>query len=88
MEENGDDEEKLKAKVIRRKLLLRTDQELKTKKNLNVKIDSKTIQELNQAYNSYTILLSEASPIYSNYVQIIQEIYPIMSHREIKPKHS
>ena len=86
MEENGDDEEKLKAKVIRRKLLLRTDQELKTKKNLNVKIDSKTIQELNQAYNSYTILLSEASPIYSNYVQIIQEIYPIMSHREIKPK--
>ena len=80
---NNNNNENLKAKKIRRILLLQTDQELKknSKKYSNIKINSKSIKQLNQAYNSYKILLSEASSIYSNYVQIIQKIYPDKSEQ-------
>ena len=58
MNEIGDEKENLKAKKIRRILLLKTDQDLKNNdKRANIMINSKTIQELNQAYNSYKILL-------------------------------
>ena len=72
MNESPIDQENLIAKKIRRFLLLKTNQELKvnTQKNINIMINTKTLQELNQAYNSYQILLSEASPIYFNYVEI------------------
>ena len=78
MDNIDNDEENKKAKKVRRILLLKTDQELKknSKRYLNIMINSKTIQELNQAYNSYKILLSESSPIYSNYVQIYDNMFP------------
>ena len=90
MNENDNDKEISKAKKIRRILLLKTDQELKlnSKKNANIKINSKTIQELNQTYNSYKILLSESTSIYSNYVQIIQRMYPDNSFKEKKEKET
>ena len=48
MDESKGEPEILKAKKLRRTLLLITDKELKsnTKRDLNFKIDSKTIQEL------------------------------------------
>ena len=86
--DSNNNKENLKAKKIRRILLLQTDQELKknSKRYSNIKINSKSIKQLNQAYNSYKILLSEASSIYSNYVQIIQKIYPDKSENEKKIK--
>jgi hypothetical protein len=87
MNENEDEKENLKAKKIRRILLLKTDQDLKNNdKKANIMINSKTIQELNQAYNSYKILLSESSPIYSNYVQIIEKMFPDNSQKNKKEK--
>ena len=87
MNEIGDEKENLKAKKIRRILLLKTDQDLKNNaKRTNIMINSKTIQELNQAYNSYKILLSESSPIYSNYVQIVEEMFPDNSEKNKKEK--
>ena len=87
MNENEDEKENLKAKKIRRILLLKTDQDLKNNdKRANIMINSKTIQELNQAYNSYKILLSESSPIYSNYVQIIEKMFPDNSQKNKKEK--
>lgn len=85
MDESKGEPEILKAKKLRRTLLLITDKELKsnTKRDLNFKIDSKTIQELNQAYNSYSILLSETSSIYSNFVQLRENMFPV-SDNEIK----
>ena len=67
-----------KAKKIRRILLLKTDKDLKsnTNKKSNIMINSKTTQEMNKIYNSYTILLSESAKIYSNYVTIISKIAP------------
>lgn len=86
--DSNNNKENLKAKKIRRILLLQTDQELKknSKRYSNIKINSKSIKQLNQAYNSYKILLSEASSIYSNYVQIIQKIYPDKTENEKKIK--
>ena len=86
--ESNNNKENIKAKKIRRILLLQTDQELKknSKRYSNIKINSKSIKQLNQAYNSYKILLSEASSIYSNYVQIIQKIYPDKAENEKKIK--
>lgn len=86
----NDDEHNIKAKKIRRILLLKTDQELKinSKRYLNILINSKTIQELNKAYNSYTILLSESSPIYSNYVQIFERIIPNNSSTDLNKKET
>ena len=50
--ENNNDKENSKAKKIRRILLLQTDQELKknSKRYSNIKINSKSIKQLNQAY--------------------------------------
>ena len=86
--ENNNDKENSKAKKIRRILLLQTDQELKknSKRYSNIKINSKSIKQLNQAYNSYKILLSETSSIYSNYIQIFQKMYPDKSQIEKKIK--
>ena len=90
MNENDNDKEISKAKKIRSILLLKTDQEMKinSKKEGDIKINSKTIQELNQAYNSYKILISESTSIYSNYVELIQKMHPINSFREKKPKET
>ena len=90
MNENDDDKESEKAKKIRRKLLLKTDQELKanSRKYSNIMINSKTSQELNKVYNSYKILLSESSPIYSNYGLIISKIYPETYRPQNKEKES
>ena len=85
MDESKGEPEILKAKKLRRTLLLITDKELKsnTKRDLNFKINTKTIQELSQAYNSYSILLSETSSIYSNFVQLRENMFPV-SDNEIK----
>ncbi len=90
MNESNNELENSRAKKIRRILLLKTNQELKArnKKDINIKINSKTLQELNKAYNPYQILLSEASPIYSNYVQIIEEIFPNTSKEDKKLRHT
>ena len=90
MNESNNELENSTAKKIRRILLLKTNQELKAgnKKDINIKINSKTLQELNKAYNPYQILLSEASPIYSNYVQIIEEIFPNTSKKDKKLRHT
>ena len=90
MEDNSDDET-LKRKKIRRILLLKTDEELKTisKKKCTVMINSKTMQEMNKSYNIYNILLSEKSRVYSNYVITEEKIVPnnIFNHNII-PIHS
>ena len=85
--ENKNEKEEIKAKKIRRILLLKIDGELKSDstKNLNIMINSKRIQDLNKEYNSYKILLSEASKIYSNYVEIVDKSYP-KNTRQIKIK--
>ena len=59
MNESNNELENSRAKKIRRILLLKTNQELKArnKKDINIKINSKTLQELNKAYNPYQILL-------------------------------
>ena len=59
MNEKTGEDEVLKAKKIRRILLLKTDADLKknSKINSNILINSKTIQELNKTYNSYQRLL-------------------------------
>ena len=84
MEKNIDEPEIIKAKKIRRVFLLKVDSELKadSKKNINLKINSKTIKELNQAYDSYSILLSKSSPIYSNYVEFFYKTRPIIYNKQ------
>ena len=84
MDENIDEPEIIKAKKIRRAFLLKVDTELKadSKKNINLKINSKTIKELNQAYDPYSILLSESSPIYSNYVEFFYKKRPIIYNKQ------
>ena len=84
MEKNIDEPEIIKAKKIRRVFLLKVDSELKadSKKNINLKINSKTIKELNQAYDPYSILLSESSPIYSNYVEFFYKTRPIIYKKQ------
>ena len=85
MNENDFMEDEIsKAKNIRRILLLKTDQELKSnsKRYSDIMINSKTIKELNQAYNSYKILLSESSSTYSNYVQLSEQLFPEFSEKD------
>ena len=69
MEENK--HEILKRKRIRKLLLLKINDELKviTKTKSNIRINSKTIQELNKLYNKNDILLYEKSTIYTNYIK-------------------
>ena len=87
MTEYLDEKEASKAKKIRRILLLKIDRELKSDSNnhLNIMINSKKPQEMNKAYNSYKILLSETTRVYSNYVEIIEKCYP-NNKKEIKRK--
>ena len=82
-----DDKEASKAKKIRRILLLKIDRELKSESNnhLNIMINSKKTEEMNKAYNSYKILLSETTRVYSNYVEIVEKCYP-NNKKEIKRK--
>ena len=74
----------LKRKKIRKLLLLKINDELKeiSKYKSNIRINSKTIQELNEIYNKNDILLHEKSTIYYNYIKteetiISKNIYPI-----------
>ena len=73
---NDEDEKTLKRKKIRRILLLKTDEELKSisKRHSDIMINSKTIVELNKKYNLYNILLSEKSKIYYNFVKTGEKI--------------
>jgi hypothetical protein len=73
-----DDDETLKRKRIRKILLLKTDEELKkiSKKKINIMINSKTTQEMNNLYNIYNIPLSEKSKIYSYFVKIEEKVFP------------
>ena len=66
-----DQKEILKRKKIRKLLLLKINDELKeiSKYKSNIKINSKTIQELNKLYNKNDILLYEKSIIYSNFIK-------------------
>ena len=84
-----------KRKRIRKLLLLKINDELKqiSKYKSNIKINSKTIQELNKIYNKNDILLYEKSIIYSNYIKteetiITKNISPINISKEIdnRPK--
>ena len=65
----------LKRKKIRKLLLLKINDELKhiSKFKSNIRINSKTIQELNAIYNN-DILLFEKSTIYSNYIKTEETI--------------
>ena len=87
MTEYLDDKQASKAKKIRRILLLKIDRELKSDSNnrLNIMINSKKPQEMNRAYNSYKILLSETTHVYSNYVEMVEKCYPI-NKTQIKRK--
>ena len=88
MNENEEDEITIKAKKIRKFLLLKTDQDINaySKRHSNIMINSKTTEELHNAYNSYTILLSVPSSIYSNYVQTIQKMFPENIQKQTKEK--
>ena len=88
MEENKF--EILKRKRIRKLLLLKINDELKeiSKNKSNIRINSKTIQELNKIYNRNDILLFEKSTIYSNYIKteesvIAKNISPIYISKTI-----
>ena len=79
-----------KRKRIRKLLLLKINEEIKqiSKYKSNIKINSKTIQELNKIYNKNDILLYEKSIIYSNYIKteetiITKNISPINISKEI-----
>lgn len=73
---NDESEETKKRKKIRRILLLKTDEQLKTKskKKYNIMINSRTIREINNNYNLYNILLSEKTKYYFNYVKTEEKI--------------
>ena len=86
MEDN--EYEILKRKRIRKLLLLKINDELKiiSKYKSNIRINSKTIQELNAVYNQSDILLHEKSTVYSNYIKteetiISRSISPIIRSR-------
>jgi hypothetical protein len=66
----------LKRKRIRKLLLLKINDELKEiqKKKSNIRINSKTIQEINQLYNRSDILLFEKSTVYFNYIKTEEKI--------------
>ena len=83
--DDDDDDETLKRKKIRKILLLKTDEELKkiSKKNINIMINSKTTQEMNNLYNMYNMPLSEKSKIYSHFVKIEEKIFPNNRERNI-----
>ena len=85
--ENKNQKEELKAKKIRKILLLKIDRELKSdlNKEFNIMINSKRMQDLNKEYNSYKILLSETTRIYSNYIEFIDKSFP-NNRRQIKAK--
>ena len=74
MEENNF--EILKRKRIRKLLLLKINDELKEiqKNKSNIRINSKTIQEINQLYNRSDILLFEKSTVYFNYIKTEEKI--------------
>ena len=74
MEEN--EFETLKRKKIRKLLLLKINDELKeiTKYKSNIRINSKTIKELNEVYNKNDILLFEKSTVYYNYIKTEETI--------------
>jgi hypothetical protein len=89
--DSENNEENLKSKNIRRILLLKTDQDLKAKKKSNLRINTKTIQELNKKYDLYNTLLSEKSKIYFNYVKTGEKIYPtnlktVKTYKIVSPK--
>ena len=66
----------LKRKRIRKLLLLKINDELKDiqKYKSNIRINSKTIQEINQLYNRSDILLFEKSTVYFNYIKTEEKI--------------
>ena len=77
-----------KGKKIRRILLLKIDQELKSGINKNIMINSQNICELNKSYNSYKILLSVNTEVYSNYVEFFETNSFPNRKKQIKlPKH-
>ena len=77
-----------KGKKIRRILLLKIDQELKSSINKNIMINSQNICELNKSYNSYKILLSVNTEVYSNYVEFFETNSFPNRKKQIKlPKH-
>ena len=77
-----------KGKKIRRILLLKIDQELKSGINKNIMINSQNICELNKSYNSYKILLSVYTEVYSNYVEFFETNSFPNRKKQIKlPKH-
>ena len=79
MKDNIERKNSSKAKKIRKVLLLNIDKQLKSDSNkkIDIMINSKKINDINKAYNSEEILLSETTKIYSNYVEMIEKSYPI-----------
>ena len=69
--ENSNKDELVKIKKVRRILLLKINDELKDilKKNSLIKINSKTIPELNKLYTLNDVQLHEKPSIYFNYVK-------------------
>ena len=85
MEENNF--EILKRKRIRKLLLLKINDELKEiqKNKSNIRINSKTIQEINQLYNRSDILLFEKSTVYFNYIKTEEKIISRNNNRFSSP---
>ena len=79
--ENGKNE---KIKKIRRILLLKINDELKDilKNKSNIRINSKTIPELNKLYTLNDIKLYEKPALYSHYVKTEESIIPRMQSQE------
>ena len=79
-----DKNEILKVKKIRKILLLRINDELKDilKNKSNIKINSKTISEINQLYNLNEIQQIEKPVLYSHYVKTEETVVPKSKSQE------
>ena len=74
----------LKVKKIRKILLLRINDELKDifKYKSNIKINSKTISEINKLYTLKDVQLFEKPVVYSHYVKTEETVVPQSKSKE------
>lgn len=79
-----------KVKKIRKILLLKINDELKDilKYKSNIKINSKTIQEINKLYTLNDIQLFEKPALYSHYVKTEETVVPKIERPQIKMSKS
>lgn len=82
-----DNKKNEKIKQIRKVLLLKVNEELKyiLKYKSNIKINSRTIPEINKLYSLNDIQLVEKPAIYSHYVKTEEKIMPRVTKSQEKP---